>query len=65
MNIERIKKEFKTHRNAIDFDGAFINHCFHQRKEETLREVSAEHTGSDGKHEYIHKINLLSIHIAY
>jgi len=27
-HIERIKKEFKTHRNAIDFDEKFINHCF-------------------------------------
>jgi hypothetical protein len=26
--IEKIKREFKTHRNAIDFDERFINHCF-------------------------------------
>jgi hypothetical protein len=28
INIERIKKEFKTHRSAIDFDEKFINYCF-------------------------------------
>jgi hypothetical protein len=28
INIERVKKEFKTHRNAIDFDEKIINHCF-------------------------------------
>ena len=28
LNIERIKKEFKTHRSAIDFDEKFINFCF-------------------------------------
>ena len=28
LNIERIRKEFKTHRSAIDFDEKFINHCF-------------------------------------
>jgi hypothetical protein len=27
-NIEMVKREFKTHRNAIDFDERFINHCF-------------------------------------
>jgi len=27
-NIEKVKREFKTHRNAIDFDERFINHCF-------------------------------------
>ena len=42
LNIERIKKEFKTHRNAIDFDVAFINQCFRLRaKEETSRGVSS------------------------
>jgi len=30
INIERIKKEFKTHRSAIDFDEKFINYCFKQ-----------------------------------
>jgi hypothetical protein len=28
LNIERVKKEFKTHRSAIDFDEKFINYCF-------------------------------------
>ena len=28
INIEKIKKEFKTHRSAIDFDEKFINYCF-------------------------------------
>ncbi len=28
LNIKRIKKEFKTHRSAIDFDEKFINFCF-------------------------------------
>ena len=27
-NIEKVKREFKTHRNAIDFNEQFINHCF-------------------------------------
>ena len=35
INIERIKKEFKTHRNAIDFDEKFINHCFSKIKNES------------------------------
>jgi hypothetical protein len=28
INIERIKREFKTHRSAIDYDEKFIKHCF-------------------------------------
>ena len=32
INIERIKKEFKTHRSAIDFDEKFINYCFRCQK---------------------------------
>jgi hypothetical protein len=28
LNIERIKKEFKTQRSIIDFDEIFSNHCF-------------------------------------
>ena len=35
INIERIKKEFKTHHNAIDFDEKFINHCFSKIKNES------------------------------
>jgi hypothetical protein len=35
LNIERVKKEFKTHRSAIDFDEKFINHCF--RRQEPAR----------------------------
>ena len=27
INIEHIKREFKTHRSAIDFDEKFSNHC--------------------------------------
>ncbi len=34
LNIERIKKEFKTHRSAIDFDEKFINHCFRKSDNE-------------------------------
>jgi len=34
-HIERIKKEFKTHRNAIDFDEKFITHCFTKIKTES------------------------------
>ncbi len=34
INIERVKKEFKTHRNAIDFDEKFINCCFQKVKNE-------------------------------
>jgi hypothetical protein len=41
-HIERIKKEFKTHRNAIDFDEKFINHCFTKVKKES-EAISAEH----------------------
>jgi hypothetical protein len=26
--IKKLKKEFKTHRSAIDFDEKLINHCF-------------------------------------
>jgi hypothetical protein len=33
-NIERIKKEFKTHRSAVDFDEKFINHCFRKSDNE-------------------------------
>jgi hypothetical protein len=28
INIKRVKKQFKTHWSAIDFDEKFINHCF-------------------------------------
>ena len=35
INIERIKKDFKTHRSAIDFDEKFINHCFSKIKNES------------------------------
>ncbi len=34
INIERIKKEFKTHRSAIDFDERFINYCFQKSNNE-------------------------------
>jgi hypothetical protein len=27
-NIEKVKREFKMHQNAIDFDEWSINHCF-------------------------------------
>jgi hypothetical protein len=30
INLEGIKKEFKTHRGTIDFDEKFINYCFHE-----------------------------------
>jgi hypothetical protein len=30
INIEE-KKEFKTHKSAIDFDEKFINYCFIRR----------------------------------
>jgi hypothetical protein len=29
-----VKKEFKTHRNTVDFDERFINHCFQKIKRE-------------------------------
>jgi hypothetical protein len=32
LNIERVKKEFKTHRSAIDFNEKFINHCYQKRE---------------------------------
>ena len=34
LNIERIKMEIKTHRNEINFDEAFISHCFRRHQEE-------------------------------
>ena len=34
INIEQIKKEFKTHRSAIDFDEKFINYCFQKCDEQ-------------------------------
>ncbi len=34
INIERMKREFKTHQNAIDFDEKFINCCFQKVKNE-------------------------------
>jgi hypothetical protein len=40
INIERIQKEFKTHRSAIDFDEKFINHCF-RRDEDALTSNSS------------------------
>jgi hypothetical protein len=33
LNIERVKKEFKTHRSAIDFDEKFITYCFRRRED--------------------------------
>jgi hypothetical protein len=36
INIERIKKEFKTHQNAIDFDEKFINYCFQKTDSNTI-----------------------------
>jgi hypothetical protein len=32
LNIERIKREFKTHCSAIDFGEMFINHCLLLKK---------------------------------
>ncbi len=32
VNIKRIKKEFKAHCNAIDFDEKFINYCFRKNE---------------------------------
>jgi hypothetical protein len=29
-----MKKEFMMHRNAVDFDEGFINHCFQNIKRE-------------------------------
>jgi hypothetical protein len=34
INIERIKKEIKTHRSATDFDEKFINYCFQKSDNE-------------------------------
>jgi hypothetical protein len=34
INIEKIIKEFKTHRSAIDFDEKFINYCFQKSDSE-------------------------------
>ena len=39
LNIEWIKKEFKTHRNAIDFDEKFINYCFKSDKSATKEQA--------------------------
>jgi len=41
-HIERIKKEFKTHCNAIGFDEKFINHCFTKVEKES-EAISTEH----------------------
>jgi hypothetical protein len=35
LNIESIKKEFKTHHSAIDFDEKFINHCYRKHDEDS------------------------------
>jgi len=40
INIERIKKEFKTHRSAIDFDEKFINYCFQKTDSNTSSDKS-------------------------
>ena len=42
INIERMQKEFKTHRSAIDFDEKFINHCF--RCHESVPHAVSRHT---------------------
>ncbi len=34
INIMRIKKDFKTHRSAIEFDKKFINYCFQKSDNE-------------------------------
>jgi hypothetical protein len=39
INTERIKREFKTHRSAIDFDEKVFNHCF--RKQESAANTSS------------------------
>ena len=44
INIEGIKKEFKTHRSAIDFDEKFINYCFHKSEAVSSSEQSAAAT---------------------
>ena len=43
INIERIKKEFKTHRSAIDFDEKFINYCFQKCDEQQQSAGSSKH----------------------
>jgi hypothetical protein len=39
INIEHRKREFKTHRSAIDFDEKYINHCF--QKQESAANTSS------------------------
>ncbi len=36
----KYKKEFKTHRSAIDFDEKFINYCFHKTDSNTSSDKS-------------------------
>ena len=48
MNIERVKKEFKTHRNAIDFDEKIINHCFRKIKREEDEAAAESPTAPPG-----------------
>jgi hypothetical protein len=56
LNIERIKKEIKTHRSAIEFDEKFINHCFHKSDNEQKTVGSSER-----ERRSLYKLTLLKI----
>ncbi len=50
FNIEKIKREFKTHRNRIDIDMMFISHCFQKVNSEAERAAVTEDIGQAAAH---------------
>ena len=47
LNIEQIKKEFKTHRNAINFAEKLINYCFNSDESATKEQgLKLEQSGA-------------------
>jgi hypothetical protein len=47
LNIEWIKKEFKTHRNAINFAEKLINYCFNSDESATKEQgLKLEQSGA-------------------
>ena len=46
--IERMRRSFKTHRSAFDFDTSFCNITFYQQKDEVKKEVTKKELTKKG-----------------
>jgi hypothetical protein len=50
LNIERVKKEFKTHKSAINFDEKFIAYCFRRQDSGWHQPEASNNNSHQDKH---------------